>query len=455
MPSLELPVQPTLPETTEPPVRPVVRQPGTSLRKNFSWTFVGNAVYAACQWGMLIVLAKLGDAAMVGQFALGLAITTPVFMLTDLQLRSILVTDPQEQYQFGDYLGLRLVMTVLGFLAVTVICLAAGYRSSVLQVIMSIGVVKAIEAVGDVCHALMQRRERMDFSAKAQIMKGILAVIGMALCIWWTESLLAGILAWAVAAMLTLFLWTLPRVVELLRERPEEPEHDSPSGAFSLRPRLHWPTLSRLAWLSLPLGFVTMLISLNTNLPRFVIERYVGEEELGLFASLAYLLVAGGMVSNAIGQAAAPRLANYFAANNLIAFRRLVLQMMAIGVGLGAAGVLLATAAGAPILSFVYTPEYAQHIDVLVWLTGAAGLGFVASFLGYAITAARYFRAQVPLFSVVFVVTLVAAFLLIPAYGLRGAAWTSLFAAVTQLVGSAAILWIAIRSRSSRDVSLV
>jgi hypothetical protein len=29
-----------------------------TLRRNFSWTFLGNAVYAACQWGMMIAIAK-------------------------------------------------------------------------------------------------------------------------------------------------------------------------------------------------------------------------------------------------------------------------------------------------------------------------------------------------------------------------------------------------------------
>ena len=46
-----------------------------TLRRNFSWTFAGNAVYAACQWGMLVVLAKLGSPEMIGQFTLGLAVS--------------------------------------------------------------------------------------------------------------------------------------------------------------------------------------------------------------------------------------------------------------------------------------------------------------------------------------------------------------------------------------------
>ncbi|NLE39325.1 MAG: hypothetical protein GX621_14995, partial [Pirellulaceae bacterium] len=39
-------------------------QPGVikplSLRRNFSWTLAGNLVNAACQWGVIVVLAKLG-----------------------------------------------------------------------------------------------------------------------------------------------------------------------------------------------------------------------------------------------------------------------------------------------------------------------------------------------------------------------------------------------------------
>jgi len=72
-----------------------------SLRANFSWTFVGNVVYAGCQWGMLVVLAKLGSPETVGLFALGLAVTAPVIQFVNLQLRGAQVTDAAHEYQFG------------------------------------------------------------------------------------------------------------------------------------------------------------------------------------------------------------------------------------------------------------------------------------------------------------------------------------------------------------------
>lgn len=72
-----------------------------SLRQNFSWTFVGNVVYAACQWGMLVALTKLGTPEMVGQFTLGLAVTSPVFLFSNLQLRTLMATDAKQEYHFS------------------------------------------------------------------------------------------------------------------------------------------------------------------------------------------------------------------------------------------------------------------------------------------------------------------------------------------------------------------
>lgn len=121
-----------------------------TLRRNFSWTFVGNFVYAACQWGMLVVLAKLGTPEMVGQFTLGLAVTAPVIMFTNLQLWAVLVTDAKNEYIFGDYLGLRLFMTGLALAIIIGITLVAGYRWETSLVILLVGLSKAVESISEV-----------------------------------------------------------------------------------------------------------------------------------------------------------------------------------------------------------------------------------------------------------------------------------------------------------------
>ena len=40
---------------------PAVLGGNTSLRLDFAWTLAGNLVYAGCQWGMVMALAKLSE----------------------------------------------------------------------------------------------------------------------------------------------------------------------------------------------------------------------------------------------------------------------------------------------------------------------------------------------------------------------------------------------------------
>ena len=41
-----------------------------SLRANFTWVLSGNVLYSACQWCIILVIARLGNPAQVGEYAL-------------------------------------------------------------------------------------------------------------------------------------------------------------------------------------------------------------------------------------------------------------------------------------------------------------------------------------------------------------------------------------------------
>jgi O-antigen/teichoic acid export membrane protein len=195
------------------------------------------------------------------------------------------------------------------------------------------------------------------------------------------------------------------------------------NNSIVLQPRWKLKTLLQLIWLALPLGFVMMLISLNTNIPRYIIEQYLGERELGVFAAMAYLTVVGGMVVNALGESASARLAKYYADEDGAAFWKLLLKLVAIGFLLGVSGVLVAVVMGREILTLLYQSEYALQADVFVWLMVAAGIGYVGSFLGSGVTATRQFD-QFPIpFLVATIMTAGFSWLLIPKYFLVGAAW--------------------------------
>ena len=360
--------------------------------------------------------------------------TAPIIMLTNLQLRGVQATDSHRIFRFGHYLALRLATTALALLVIAGI--AFGSQPETGRVILAVGVSKAFESLSDVVYGLMQSHERMDHIALSMMIKGPLSLAALGTTVYLTGNVFWGVLTLAGCWGLILIAYDIPSGARLLNRE---------DGSF--RPRWDLPALVRLAWLALPLGIVMMLISLNSNIPGYFIEHYLGERELGIFAAFAYLMVAGITVMGALGQSASPRLARYYAERDGRAFCRLLVKLIGLGVGIGTAGILTALVAGREILTLLYKPEYADRVDIFAWLMVVAAVMYMYWPLGYGLLAARYFRAQVPLFGICGAASALGCLWLVPRFGLRGAAWAGLGASITQLVGSVVIIAHALRSR--------
>ena len=415
-------------------IRGLDERPLPSLKSSFMWTLGGNAIYSASQWGMLSLLAKRGSPATVGIFALGLAVSAPVFMFCNLQLRGVQATDALSRYQFADFFALRSVCTLAALLFLTGVCGVAGYRGEVLVVILSLSVAKAFESWSDVIAGLLQKSERLDLAARAVGVRGLLSLATFAGVFAATRKLSAACIALAVtwAAVVCLYDVTLARGVLQTGER-----------FFSSSTSRMWELLKK----SMPLGVVMTLNSLNVNLPRYLVVHDLGPSQLGIFASLAYLLVALNLLSLALGQAATARMAGMFAAGELERFRDVVMKLVAVGAVIGGVACGVALAFGKVLLTLFYGPAYTLHQGLFVILAATAGISTIATFMGFAATAAQSFRAQVPVIAGMTVTTLAGSWILIPRLGLNGAGIALLISSMMQLIGLAYVTWIAMNAR--------
>jgi len=393
-----------------------------SLRQNFKWTFAGNVIYAACQWGMLSVLAKAGSAAIVGQFALGLAIAAPVFMFSNLQLRAVQATDARSEYEFADYFTLRVLASGLGLAVVAALMWRLPYDATTRWVVMLVAASKAVESLSDVVAGLLQKHERLDQVAMSLMIRGALSLAALGTAFLRTHNMVT-----AVAVLVV--TWTAVfAVYDLWRAR----------GVLG-KPRQYFGVdggrLRRLLAVSAPLGVVMTLVSLNINSPRYLLVKYLGEAELGMFASMAYILVVVTLIVNALGQSATARLARMFAARDFAGFRSTLGKLLTLAMAVPLVGVPVAALFGRRLLTLLYRAEYGDHVNVLVIMMVTAGLTAVGSFLGYGMTAARSFRAQVPVIGATCVTTVALCLVLIPRMGLVGAALALLGSTALQCLG--------------------
>ena len=388
-------------------------------------------IASGCQWGMLMAMTKILAAAQVGGYVLALSVTAPVVLFSMLQLRPIQVTDVQNRYSFGDYLGMRLVtngaaiLVILGIL----ICLLGRYDFRVYTVILIVGLNKVIEATNEIANGVMQKHDRMDRAALSLIIRNVGALIFLAVMLKLTNNLV-----WAVAAV---GFWWLAVLLSFDRHNVKYFE--------PFAPRLVPRNLLALFWIGLPLGIVTGIITANANIPRYFVEGYLGTENLAYFGAMSYVVIGTSRASLALSHSAMATLSRYYF-HNRKAYLRLLGKMVVLAGFLAVAAILFAAHFGGPFLRLIYSAEYALRQDVFVWLMAAAGLSMVVSMLNCGMTASRRFKSQVPVFSIAGAVCLLSSWLLIPQYGMKGAAWATLLTLIAQGLGGLIVIIWALRA---------
>jgi len=387
-----------------------------AVRRGFSWLALGNIVNAACAWGRVALLARLGNAEMIGQLTLALALCNPISTMADLGLSGSLISDANRRYQFRDYLGLRLLTCGLAMLVIAIIACMSGYDPATARLVVLAGLVVVSESVCDLFQAVLQRREQMRWVAISLMIRGLLGLTFFALGTSYSGELAWGVCGFSLAALTTLLTIDIPRAIASEKLGDVEPK-----GFSGFRQRV--PVLLGLAWLSLPLGLATAGLSLMTSIPRYWISGRLGNEALGGFAVAGSLMVAMSLVVGALSQAASPRLARYHAAGNAVALRRL---LRSLGLWLAAFTMLslvIMAVAGRWVLGVLFGTAYVPLAGLALCLTLAAGLRNFSVLLGRAISSMRRFRTSL-LLRIVGIVVLV---LLLPGWinwlGLMGAAW--------------------------------
>jgi O-antigen/teichoic acid export membrane protein len=401
------------------------------MRNNVRWNLVGNVVYALGQCLQLVILARMGGPAAVGAYAFALALTGPAMVFASLSLRFMHASDARGAYIFREYLYLRRATTVAAVFGVMIIAGVTGVSHGSWSVLLPVCCMRAADALSDIYYGVWQRHERMSVIAWAMMLNSVSSAAFMTAA----AMLGGGVPGAAVGSALGSCAALL--FVRVRTSSDSELQHAVASDSGPVA----WGRVLRLSVEAAPLGFILLLSSLQQNVPRFFVQRYAGEAALGLFAAASQLTAAAEIVGGALAGAAGPRLARLFASGEVRSFRNLASKLAAMGLFLGAVGVLLSVLVGRWFLVHLFRPEFGSGTRVLVVLSAAAGMGLVASFLGYALTSARIITVQPVLLTVTLTVLVICCVMVVPRYGGAGAAW----ALVAASSAHAVVSWLALR----------
>lgn len=414
-----------------------------SLAASIGWSLGGTVVYNACQWGTVVACARLGNEAMVGQFARGMAITTPIVLLANCALRTVQATDVRDQFHFSDYLLFRAIALTLASVAILAIVGSIHLDLEAACVVVAIAAMKILESLSDLLQGLMQRHERLDWINQSQMLRGAGALLAFATGLITTHSLTLASVATVGVYLVTLVAFDVPRFRRLIQPAGAQEAQAACLSADDLRHRRS--RLWQLAYLALPMGATVASASLLFYLPRYFIDRYLGTDALGVYSALAWLTLGGSLVATALNHAALPRMSQQFASGDYAAFRRLAIGLLAsmTVVGLLASGAVLLVRT--PLISLIYGEAYVPSFGTLALLMLSMLFAMQVCCLDHSLYAARWFAIQAPLNVVTVAFAVAAGWWFVPSGGLAGAALVACLAMGLQAALRLPLLYLVLR----------
>jgi len=373
-----------------------------------SWSLLGNIMYAAGQWAILIILAKITTPEIVGQFAFGLAITAPIIMFGNMRLRLIQSSDDSNRYQFHDYFTLRLITTGIAVICLISISIFGNFSNEMIKIIIIIGIAKAIESFSDIIYGYFQKNELLKYIGISLTMKGVISVIFVLVLTYTYKNAIAAATGLVLAWVLMFILFDFKKAKSL----------EDRSSAFKI-----W-SLNRTSKIfieALPLGFVALLGSLSFNIPKYFIEHFEGESLLGIYAAIGYISVAIMLIAASIGTPTLKIIASSYSNHDIARFNSLYHFLIIVALLIGSIIITISITLGSELLGFIYGSEYSEYSDLLTLFFVATVFNMIALYQWYILTAIKVYREQVAIYLISIAIRVIICRSLIPVLGIYGA----------------------------------
>lgn len=423
----------------KPPVSDLsTRGSARRIIRNVAVRAVGETISKLASFVFFIAVARYLGTTEFGKFGFALSFTGAALILAALGTDSVLAREvSRDEKRVHEYLGdvvvIRAVMSALFLLGVLAAMLAGGAATKTILVITLIGGGVAVEGLSWAWQAAFQAYERQEFISFALGTQRVLTAVGSIAVLERGGGLVAVCLVFFAGSLIGLALsaWSLRRFV------------------IRLRWRFDRERLLPLMRLGVPIGLASLMFTMLLRADVVILQLFRDSHEVGLYTSAMRLVEATMLVSWFIGAAAMPWLARESSSQGPLmgrGFELGVKSTVAVLMPIGVGSAIFAE----PIMRTIYGGEY----EGAAWPLRFLGVVIVFYGINYFTATTLTAHDRPDLFNrtlpIVVVENLAANLILVPLYGIKGAA----VAAASSSVLLAA-LCLRVASREFGRVSVV
>ena len=380
----------------------------------------GYATLTAGSAGLLLVLLTIAGRFLsvpdYGRFRYALALTTIVETLMDLGLSQVTVRTVARDKASADrvfpqVLGLKIVWVCVGLAVLAVAAPILRTDPVIIKLCYALGLSSAVRSYLLTARGLLQGLHRFDLEALAVVSDRVLLLIIGAFALWAGYGLAGLAVAFVGSRLLMLgaMQWLLRSVVSNVRP------------AFD---RVMWRDIQSAA---LPLGFFMIALNTYNYVDTVILGLMRSDAEIGWYAA-SYSVYEGLTYAPSILAAVlTPRLAALFTVDRA-AHRSLLTRALLASVALAVVLGGVAALGAAPIVTLLFGSRYASAAPPLQILAAGSVFVFATWILHAAAISTNLDRRLLLTTAIGLAANVAFNVLLIPRYGISGAAWATVLA---------------------------
>lgn len=346
-------------------------------KSSFIWNIVGSGISAGSSFVLLFCVTRVVGVKDGGIFSLAFATAQMLLTIGKYGVRSFQATDISEEVSFCTYLVTRCIfclgMVLCGFLYV----LTAGFDFYKSAIVMSVCLLKMVDAAEDVFHGQLQLINKLDVAGMLLSFRNLFTIILFAIIIFIKHDLLY---ACFLTALVSLGVCLLTNIIFVKKYQVKNGKLNRQQGFLLFK-----------ACTPLFIGQFLSIYIYNT--PKYALARFCAMELQTYYAIIFMPAFVINMFSEFVFKPLLTVLAEWWHENRIREFGKVIFRLSA-NIGFITAGVLVMMyLCGIPLLSFVYKTDLNNYkTDLLILITGG---GFSASvyFLYNVLTSMRKQKA--------------------------------------------------------------
>jgi len=348
--------------------------------------------------------------------------------------RNYQVTDIKGEFETGDYVKLRLGMSLIAALALVIFIAANNFNATTALLIIVLMGYRVLDAVSDVLYGVLQIHDRLHQAGKSNFIKSLLSIAGFIAVDYATHSILLSSLVFIVVFMAGIFIFDISNIHKI--------------NPVKIKFFGNW-NIKRIALKLLPFALVVFIPVATINLAKYFMQLWHPDDQ-GYFNILIMPLFFLTLLVYFVVAPFLTRMARTLQGQRYGVFKKNIKQISLFIVGLGTALLPITYFLGPMVLKLIFGIDFKQFAAQLTLIVISGILYTLAIFYTDILLIMRKVKTELAILLAILVFNIALSIFFIPRFAINGAITVSIVTNALWLFAFWLVYYITLRKKMDK-----